>query len=199
MSGQKLLEPVRRFVRNKQLIMIILAIAAGAAAAFGAVLFREAVVLMQTGTFGAALENSTDVIASLPGWQVVAVPTVGGLMIGLFVHYFMPDGRGQGVADVMESAALRSGAISLKAGLGAAAVSAASIGVGASVGREGPVVHLGAALSSLLATRLRLSRSQAVTLLGCGVASAIAASFNAPIAGVFFALEVVIGHYARSS
>ena len=75
------------------------------------------------------------------------------------------------MADVMESVALRSGAISLRAGLGAAAVSAASIGVGASVGREGPVVHLGATLSSFVATKLRLSRSQAVTLLGCGVAS----------------------------
>jgi CIC family chloride channel protein len=198
-NTQALLEPVRRFIRNKQLIMIILAIVTGAAAAFGAVLFREAVVLIQTGTFGASLENSTNVIASLPNWQVVTVPTVGGLLIGLFVYYFMPGKRGRGVADVMESVALRSGAISLKAGLGAAAVSAASIGVGASVGREGPVVHLGATLSSFVATRLRLSRSQAVTLLGCGVASAVAASFNAPIAGVFFALEVVIGHYALSA
>ena len=199
MNGPQVLEPVRRFVRNKQLIMIILAIVTGAAAALGAVLFREGVVLIQTGTFGASLENSTNVIQNLPGWQIVTVPTVGGLLIGLFVYYFMPGRRGRGVADVMESVALRSGAISLKAGLGAAAVSAASIGVGASVGREGPVVHLGATLSSLVATRLRLSRSQAVTLLGCGVASAVAASFNAPIAGVFFALEVVIGHYALSA
>ena len=194
MTSQTLLEPVRRFVRNKQLIMIILATVTGAAAAFGAVLFRETVVLIQTGTFGASLENSTNVIQNLPGWQVVTVPTIGGLLIGLFVYYFMPGKRGRGVADVMESVALRSGAISLRAGLGAAAVSAASIGVGASVGREGPVVHLGATLSSFVATKLRLSRSQAVTLLGCGVASAVAASFNAPIAGVFFALEVVIGH-----
>lgn len=199
MNSPQLLEPLRRFVRNKQLIMIILAIVTGAAAALGAVLFREGVVLIQTGTFGASLETSTNVIQNLPGWQIVTVPTVGGLLIGLFVYYFMPGKRGRGVADVMESVALRSGAISLKAGLGAAAVSAASIGVGASVGREGPVVHLGATLSSFVATRLRLSRSQAVTLLGCGVASAVAASFNAPIAGVFFALEVVIGHYALSA
>ncbi|MEC8289484.1 MAG: chloride channel protein, partial [Pseudomonadota bacterium] len=194
-----MLEPIRRFIRNQQLIMILLAIVCGAAAAFGAVLFREAVVLMQTGTFGASLENMSEVIHGLPAWHIVLVPTAGGLLIGLFIHYLMPGRRGRGVADVMESAALRSGNISLKSGLGAAAVSAASISVGASVGREGPVVHLGATLSSLVATRLRLSRSQAVTLLGCGVASAVAASFNAPIAGVFFALEVVIGHYALSA
>ena len=199
MTSESLLEPIRRFIRNQQLIMILLAIACGAAAAFGAVLFREAIVLMQTGTFGASLENMSEVIHGLPAWHIVLVPTVGGLLIGLFIHYLMPGRRGRGVADVMESAALRSGNISLKSGLSAAAVSAASISVGASVGREGPVVHLGATLSSLVATRLRLSRSQAVTLLGCGVASAVAASFNAPIAGVFFALEVVIGHYALSA
>ena len=89
-TSQTLLEPVRRFVRNKQLIMIILATVTGAAAALGAVLFRETVVLIQTGTFGASLENSTNVIQNLPGWQVVTVPTIGGLLIGLFVYYFMP-------------------------------------------------------------------------------------------------------------
>jgi len=89
--------------------------------------------------------------------------------------------------------------MSLRAGLGAAVVSATSLGVGASTGREGPVVHLGATLSAWLARRLRLSAALSRTLLGCGVAAAVAASFNAPIAGVFFALEVVVGHYALSA
>ena len=136
---------------------------------------------------------------NLPGWQVVTVPTIGGLLIGLFVYYFMPGKRGRGVADVMESVALRSGAISLRAGLGAGwRRSAASIGVGASVGREGPVVHLGATLSSFVATKLRLSRSQAVTLLGCGWPLR-SQPRSTPIAGVFFALEAWIGHYALSA
>ena len=199
MNSAPLLDPVRRFVRNRQLILIILAIITGSAAAFGAVLFREAIVLVQEGTFGGSLEKMSEFIRDLPGWRIVLVPTVGGLMIGLFIHYFMPGRRTRAVADVMEAAALRSGTIPLREGLGAAAVSIASIGVGASVGREGPVVHLGATLASFVSTKLRLSRSQAVTLLGCGVASAVAASFNAPIAGVFFALEVVIGHYALSA
>ena len=199
MTRNSLIEPFQRFIRNQQLILIVLAIITGSAAALGAVVFREAIVLMQSVTFGAALDKMSEIIGGVPQWHIVAVPTVGGLLIGLFIHYFMPGRRPRGVSDVMEAAALRSGAITLKEGLGAAAVSAASIGVGASVGREGPVVHLGATLSSLVATRLRLSRSQAVTLLGCGVASGVAASFNAPIAGVFFALEVVIGHYALSA
>jgi CIC family chloride channel protein len=139
------------------------------------------------------------VAATLPAWQIVLAPTAGGLLIGLFVYFVMPDRRAHGVADVMESVALRSGRIGLREGLGSAVISAASIGAGASVGREGPVVHLGATLASALAHRLGLSRAQAVTLLGCGVAAAVASSFNAPIAGVFFALEVVIGHYALSA
>ncbi len=199
MTRNNLIEPFHRFFHNQQLILLLLAIVTGSAAAFGAVVFREAIVLLQTVTFSASLENMSEVIGDLPKWHFLVVPTAGGLLIGLFVQYAMPGRRNRGVADVMEAAALRSGEITLKEGLGAAAVSAASIGVGASVGREGPVVHLGATLSSLVATRLRLSRSQAVTLLGCGVASGVAASFNAPIAGVFFALEVVIGHYALSA
>ena len=190
---------VHRIVYNRQAVLILLAIVAGSAAALGAVVFREVVVLAQTGAFGGSLETMSDFADGLPKWQLVAVPTLGGLAIGLIVHYVMPGRRNRGVADVMEAAALRSGRITLREGLSAAAVSAASIGVGASVGREGPVVHLGAMLSSFIATRLRLSRSQAVTLLGCGVAAAVAASFNAPIAGVFFALEVVVGHYALSA
>ena len=78
-------------------------------------------------------------------------------------------------------------------------MNALSLGVGASTGREGPVVHLGAALSAAVARTLKLGDALSHTLLGCGVAAAVAASFNAPIAGVFFALEVVIGHYTLSA
>ncbi len=102
-------------------------------------------------------------------------------MIGLFVHFVMPGGCPHGVADVMESAALRAGRMDWRAWIGSAVVSAASIGSGASVGREGPVVYLGAGIASLAATRLGLGRIQCVTMPGGGVAAAISASFNAPI------------------
>ncbi|MDX1541951.1 MAG: chloride channel protein, partial [Geminicoccaceae bacterium] len=107
--------------------------------------------------------------------------------------------RPLGVADVMEANTLRNGRISLRAGLGAAFMSAASIGSGASVGREGPIVHLGATLASAVARKLHLSPAFSRTLLGCGVSAAIGSAFNAPIAGVFFALEVVVGHYGLSA
>ncbi len=188
-----------RAVRSDQLLVLVLALTIGVAAAFGAIIFRYLIAVIQGLSFGTTADVLYEHAATLPSWQILLVPTAGGLMIGLFVHFFMPGRRPHGVADVIEAAALRSGRMGMRAGLGAALVSAASIGAGASVGREGPVVHLGAAISSWLARRLGLGRLLVVTLLGCGVASAVAASFNAPIAGVFFALEVVIGHYALTA
>ena len=122
--------------------------------------------------------------------------TLGGLIVGILAYRFMPERRPQGVADVIEANALLGGRMSSRIGVTAAVINALSIGCGGSVGREGPAVHLGAALSSWIGRRLHLSRSLARTLLGCGVAAAVAGSFNAPIAGALFANEVVIGHYA---
>ncbi|MEE9139171.1 MAG: chloride channel protein [Alphaproteobacteria bacterium] len=188
-----------RFARSDQLVRAGLAVVVGAAAGVGAIAFREFIALVQTAFFGFGSERVYSLAAALPWWHLVLAPTVGGLAIGLFVAYVLPGRRPRGVADVIEASALRDGRMSLKTGLGAAFVSAASIGVGASVGREGPVVHLGASLGGWLAKRLHLSRSLSLTLLGCGIASGIAASFNTPLAGVIFALEVVIGHYALNT
>ena len=143
-SRRQLVLSANRFIHNQQLILLLLAVVAGSAAAFGAIVFREVVILGQIATFGGSLEGLSNLVRNLPEWQIVAVPTLGGLAIGLFVRYVMPERRNRGVADVIEAAALKSGSITVREGLGAAAASAASISVGASVGREGPVVHLGA-------------------------------------------------------
>lgn len=190
---------LKKLIRNDQLVMSAVALAVGLAAAAGAVAFRESIDVLQAVFLGFGSENVASGAAAMPDWRLLLAPTAGGLLIGLFVRYLMPGGRPQGVADVIEASALRAGRMSIRRGLGAAAISATSIGCGASVGREGPAVHLGAALASFVGRPLHLTRSQSRTLLGCGVASAVAASFNAPIAGVFFALEVVIGHYALSA
>ena len=190
---------LKRFGRNDLVILSTLAIVVGTAAGFASVGFRYAFEAVQELSFGVDAEFLTRLVVDQPFWRVLLVPTLGGLVIGLFVYRFMPGRRPQGVAQVIEASALRGGRMSIKAAIKAAIVSATSIGVGASVGREGPVVHLGASLGSWLAKRLQLGRVLSRTLLGCGVAAAVAASFNAPIAGVFFALEVVIGHYALSA
>jgi CIC family chloride channel protein len=186
---------LRRFVRNDQFHLVILSVLIGAAAAVAAIGFRLLISGIQHVFFNERSEKLYSAVLTLPWWQILLGPAVGGLLIGLFIRYLLPERRPLGVADVMEAAATRDGEMSLKGGLLASFANAASIGCGASVGREGPVVLLGAALASAVGKWLRLSRSFVMTLVGCGVASAVAASFNAPLAGALFALEVVIGHY----
>ncbi len=196
---QELLASLKRFGRNEQMILSVLAVFIGIAAGLAAIAFRGSIALFQELAFGFAGERMASQAAMLPWWRVLAAPTLGGLLVGLYIYYLLPGRRVQNVADVIEANALHGGRMSLSNGLKTAVANAASIGVGASVGREGPVVHLGASLGAWAAKRLHLGRSLSRTLLGCGVAAAVAASFNAPIAGCFFALEVVVGHYALSA
>jgi chloride channel protein, CIC family len=160
----------QRVVRNDQLLLFFLAVVVGAAAGYGALLFRLVTAAVQLLFFGHGADYLVSAAAALPWWQIMLAPAVGGLLIGLLIRYVLPGRLPQGVADVIEASALKNGRMPLPDGLGAT-------------------------LGSYVARRLHLSPPLAQTLLGCGVASAIASAFNAPIAGVFFALEVVIGHY----
>ena len=190
---------LRKVVGNDQLIVSVLAIVVGIATGGAVIVFRESIDLIQSVAFGTGSAHLFVLAAGLPWWQVMLAPMAGGLLIGLLVRFTLPDRRPLGVADVIEANTLDGGRMGLGTGVRAAIVNAASVGVGASVGREGPAVHLGAALGGWLAGRLHLTRALSRTLLGCGVAAAVAASFNAPIAGALFAGEVVLGHYALSA
>ncbi len=187
---------LRGLIRNDHLILAVLAVIVGTLSGAAVIGFREAIELVQGLAGGAASERMFQIVATLPWWQIVLAPTVGGLVVGILVKTLMPDQRPHSVADVIESCALRGGRMSSRVGLVTAVASAISIGSGASVGREGPAVHLGASLAGWIGRRLHLSRALMRTLLGCGVAAAVGASFNAPIAGALFANEVVVGHYA---
>ncbi|MCG6657952.1 chloride channel protein [Halomonas campisalis] len=133
-----------------------------------------------------------------PGVLVVAtlaVPALGGLVVGL-LHRGIPEQRPHTPADVIAAVQTRRGRLPARAG-GLSAVSAmVSLGAGASVGQYGPLVHLGATLGSQVARLLRLGRSNDNVTIACGVAAAIATAFNAPLAGILFAHEVVLRHYA---
>ena len=184
-----------RAIRGEEMRIALLALLVGALAGHAAVGFRLLIGWIQFLFYGEAAERLYSTALGLPWWQVLLAPAACGLLVGLFLRYLMPAGRPQGVADVIESAALHEGRMSLRHVALASIANAASIGGGASVGREGPVVLLGAGLASAIGRRLGLGRGAMLTLLGCGVAAAVAASFNAPLAGALFALEVVVGHY----
>ena len=182
--------------RNDHLKLVILAIVVGTFAGAAVIGFREAISLIQLLLFGSGSERFFSSNFSLAWWHILFVPLAGGVAVGLMVQFLMPNNRPEGVADVIKASSNNGGHMSSKVGIIAAIISTISIGSGASVGREGPAVHLGASLASWFGRRLKLNNQMMRTLLGCGIAAAVAASFNAPIAGTLFASEVVIGHYA---
>ena len=126
----------QRVTRNDQLLLLLLALVIGVAAGYGALVFRLLTAAIQILFLGHGTEHLVSAVATLPWWQVLLAPTVGGLLIGLLTRLVLPGRLPQGVADVMEASALRQSRMALNEGLGAAFVSAASIGCGASVGRE---------------------------------------------------------------
>ena len=175
------------------LLLAVLALLVGALAAYGALGFIVIIGWVQDIFYGFSHDNVYSTLSYLPWWRIVFAPALGGLLVGLIVWRCIPDKRNYGPADVMQAIHQNEGRMPLRTGLVSALASAVSIGVGASVGRYGPAVHLGATMSSWIGVRLRLDRGQRLALLGCGVASAIAASFNAPLGGVLFASEVMLG------
>ena len=195
----RILMRLRRIIRNDQLILSILAVFVGAAAGGGVIAIRELINLIQGLSLGGTSENLISIVFTLPWWQTLFTPAIGGLMVGLFIYYCIPGQKPQSVAKVIEASALQGGRMSFRAGIGAAIASSISIGVGGSVGREGPAIHLGATVGAWFARTLHLTRSLSRALLGCGAAAAVAASFNAPIAGALFAHEVIVGHFAMSA
>ncbi len=194
----RLVVKARQVVRHDMLILTILAMVVGAGTGGAIIVFREAITLAQT-LFLGSNEMLWITGDGQPWWRPLAALTIGGLVVGLLIRHLLPGRRPHGIPDAIEASALHGGQMSARTGFWAAVISATSIGAGASVGREGPAVHLGSTLGSWIAARLHMNHQLSRTLLGCGAAAAVAASFNAPIAGALFANEVVIGHYALSS
>ncbi len=132
-------------------------------------------------------------------WYVIVLPAIGGLIVGPLIHFLAPEAKGHGVPEVMTAMETRGGRIRPVVILVKAVGSAITIGSGGSVGREGPIVQIGAAIGSVLGQRFHLSQKRMIGLIGAGAAAGIAATFNAPIAGVMFALEVLLGEYTIHS
>ncbi len=192
----RMMPNLRAFLGERQLLVWAVALFIGIGSAYLAILFRTLIGLIQLPWLGTVSENVYAAATQTPWWVILMAPALGGLAVGLFLQYVMPGRRPHGVPDVMEARALFGCRIPAQTGLGSALVSVVSLGSGASAGREGPVVHLGATLASVLMDVFKFSHASRRTLLACGVAAAVSASFNAPIAGVLFAHEVILAHYA---
>lgn len=177
---------------------LLMATVIGVLSGYGAVLFRFVIKAAQFGFY----QNTEDILTfahNLPLYYVLGMPTLGGLIVGMLVHWGAREAKGHGVPEVMEAISLRSGLIRKRVAAVKIVASAICIGSGGSVGREGPIVQIGSSIGSTMSQIFNLTRPQQKTMVGCGAAAGIAATFNAPIAGVLFALEVLLGDFGLAA
>ncbi|MGD8396838.1 MAG: chloride channel protein [Candidatus Eiseniibacteriota bacterium] len=195
--------PGRRFLGlriqpGERTTMISLAIVIGIAGGFGAVFFRWLIAVLQDLAWGPG-GTPLDKVLRAPWYLRLAMPAGGGLLVGLIVKYLAPEAKGHGVPEVMNAVARLGGVIRPVVAVAKSLASAICIASGGSVGREGPIVQIGAAIGSTLGQVLRLSTRRIRTCVGCGAAAGIAATFNAPIAGAFFAAEIILGEFSTGA
>lgn len=190
--------------RNAAWSVMALAVLVGAGAGAGSVVFRWCIK-----TFTSLLSGHADYSAS-PGadnphvpwlgpYFVLLAPVIGGLLYGPLVNRFAKEARGHGVPEVMLAVAQRGGRISPKVAVVKTLASALTIGSGGSVGREGPIVQIGSALGATLGRVTKATEGRMKLLVACGAAGGIAATFNAPLAGVFFAMELILGTFSAEA
>jgi CIC family chloride channel protein len=189
---------LRHLQISEHTIMAVLAVIVGLAGGFGAVGFRYLISFFQTIAYGG--ENDLlELVINLPWYYRVMIPALGGLIVGPLVYFLAREAKGHGVPEVMEAVALRGGVIRKRVVVVKSLASAISISTGGSVGREGPIVQIGSAIGSALGQFMKVSADRMRTLVGCGAAAGISATFNAPIAGSMFALEVILGEFGLAT
>ncbi|MGH7757820.1 MAG: chloride channel protein, partial [Candidatus Dormibacteria bacterium] len=179
----------------------MVAVVVGTGAGFGAVGFRWlifAVTWLVTGhqKFGQQGWIPSSHLPWLGIWFLLLIPAAGGLLYGPLIQRFAREARGHGVPEVMIAVAEDGGRIRPQVTVVKAVASALCIGVGGSVGREGPIVQIGSAFASTLGQIVRMSQGRLRILVACGAAGGIAATFNAPLTGVFFGFELILREFS---
>ncbi|MFG2718511.1 chloride channel protein [Streptomyces sp. NPDC048416] len=191
-------------LREAQWGLAALALVIGVGAGLGSIAFRWLIKVF-TGLFTghadyAGAGHAANLhVAWLGPYFVLLAPVIGGLLYGPLVDRFAKEARGHGVPEVMLAVAQRGGRINPNVSVVKALASALTIGSGGSVGREGPIVQIGSALGSTLGRIVKVTEGRMKLLVACGAAGGIAATFNAPLAGVFFAMELILRDFAIES
>ena len=174
----------------------LLAVVVGLGAGVGAVIFRALIGLIHNIAFQGRFDFSYDANVFTPpspfGAFVILAPVVGGLIVTFLVETFAPEARGHGVPEVMDAIYYKEGRIRPIVAAVKSLASAVSIGSGAAIGREGPIIQIGASLGSTLGQIVRMAPWQRITLVAAGAGAGIAATFNTPIGGVMFAVELML-------
>src|ERR1700761_6692418 len=187
---------VRRSSRIGLFRLSLLAIVIGVVTGFGAVVFRALIGLFHNVAFLKVFSFVYDASIFTPpspwGPPVILVPVIGGLIVTFLIVNFAPEARGHGVPEVMDAIYYKEGVIRPIVAVIKSLASALSIGTGAAVGREGPIIQIGAALGSTLGQIIRMAPWQRITLVAAGAGAGIAATFNTPIGGVMFAIELLM-------
>ena len=188
---------IARWLRANRVGLFCVAIVVGIGAGIGAVAFRYLIygfTWLATGhtEFGQQGWVASDHLPWLGVGFFVVIPVIGGLLYGPLISRFAREARGHGVPEVMIAVAENGGRIRPQVTVVKALASALCIGTGGSVGREGPIVQIGAALASSLGQWVRMPENRLRVLVACGAAGGISATFNAPITGVFFAVELIL-------
>ncbi len=193
-DSQKITHAMSRLSLHEHVYLSLVAIFIGILAGYGALIFRYVIKLAQYGFY----QNTNDVLtfhSAMPLWLKIVLPAAGGLIVGPLIYFGAREAKGHGVPEVMEAVALKGGIIRSRVALVKILASGISIGSGGSVGREGPIVQIGASIGSTLAQILRAPTFRQRTFVGCGAAAGIAATFNAPIAGALFAAEIILSDF----
>ena len=188
-SRQLLSEWLDRQAMSESAIIMLTALAVGVGAGLGAVVFRRLIAGVQT----LAYDGLGGFLEAIAPFHLLIIPALGGAIFGPLIYRFAREAKGHGVPEVMEAVALHGGRIRPRVAVIKSLASAICIGTGGSVGREGPIAQIGSALGSTIGQWLKLSDERIRNLVACGAAGGIAATFNAPIGGAVFALEVILG------